>query len=90
MRRIKFPNFETLWLKHEELYTGIFCLALQRLSTRKNLPTKEDDISEILSLILLDVWVSVTWMTTIVQFPGYPTTVPISVSRGQKIICFTS
>ena len=52
MGRRHIPPFAGLWKKHETLYTGIFIMALQRLSEGKCDKTNENIISEQLRSIL--------------------------------------
>lgn len=52
MARQSIPSLFSLWRNHETLYTGIFVMALQKLSEEKCDMTNEDTISEHLCLIL--------------------------------------
>lgn len=55
MARHSLPSFSNLWHKHENLYLSIFTIALQRLSDDIVDVSKEDTISERLSIILNEV-----------------------------------
>ncbi|MBT9545675.1 MAG: hypothetical protein IV090_09820 [Candidatus Sericytochromatia bacterium] len=55
MARKALPSFSALWEKHEEIYTGVFKAALQRLSEKHLDLSHEDRISEQLCLILNQV-----------------------------------
>lgn len=55
MARHSVPSFTDLWQKHETIYVGLFCLALQRLSEYISDTADEDTISEQLCPVLNEI-----------------------------------
>ena len=55
MARRELPPFVTLWDRHKVLYSEVFSAALLNLAKKDSLSGDEDAISEILSLLLIQV-----------------------------------